>query len=148
MYVYIPTICIMNVGIKMHLKNVIIVCTYIHNEMWLCRKSLYVVCHAHHLFLHISNSQSLTLYCFMLCSWHWLFCEFSLRLFCIPCDALWRMSSSLCVSGVSASPFMGIIFNILHSFAHSNSQIGLSLTALIWGKVFFWEVISCPRSRI
>jgi len=139
----------MNVGIKMHLKDVIIVCIVcmcIYNEMLPCGKSVYVVCHAHHLF-HFSNSQSLALYCFILYSWHWLFCEFSLRWFCIPCDSLWRRSSNLCVSGMFASVFMGIIFNILNSFAHSNSQIGLSLTALIGDEVFFGKLLAVQETK-
>jgi hypothetical protein len=43
--------------------------------------------------------------------------------------------------------FIGIIFNILNFFAHSSSQIGLSLTALIGDKVFFGKLLAVQETK-
>jgi len=42
---------------------------------------------------------------------------------------------------------MGIISNILNSFAHSSFQIGLSLTAITGDKVFFGKLLAVQETK-
>jgi len=41
----------------------------------------------------------------------------------------------------------GFFFNILNAFAHSNFQIGLSLTALTGDKVFFGKLLGVQETK-
>jgi hypothetical protein len=41
----------------------------------------------------------------------------------------------------------GDYFYILISFAHNSFQIGLILTALIWGKVFFGKLVAVQEVK-